>query len=82
MKENLSPGMNRVEITKDDQRLVTTFTQFTKQRNRLMKGYKEAKWNDKYMKLISKYAYNDIIDLYTRLRRMKTSPQSSAPSAH
>ncbi|CAI2368995.1 unnamed protein product [Moneuplotes crassus] len=57
MKENLSPEMNRVEITKDDQRLVTTFTQFTKQRNRLMKGYKEAKWNDKYMKLISKPIY-------------------------
>jgi len=54
MKENQDPGAEKVDITKDEHRLVNSFDQFSKQRNRLYKGYKEALWNDKYMKLISK----------------------------
>jgi len=43
---------NQLEITKAEHKLVKVYEGFQKQRNRLLKGYKEAVWNNKYMELI------------------------------
>ena len=38
----------------NDPSLNTDVTNFTKQKSRVMKGAKEARWNNKYMKIIEK----------------------------
>lgn len=41
-----------IQITPEEHKIVSNFEQFQKQKMRLIKGYKEAIWNYKYMSLI------------------------------
>lgn len=52
MNENTDPQFAKVDITTEEHKLVKAFESFEKHRNRLLKGCKEAIWNDKYMNLI------------------------------
>lgn len=44
----------QVLLSKDDQIICKDIEEFTKQKSRVMKGAKEARWNNKYMKIIEK----------------------------
>lgn len=57
MKENTDPSAPKIDITKEEHRLVNSFDQFQKQKDRFYKGFKEATWNNKYMQLIKKYLF-------------------------
>jgi hypothetical protein len=41
-------------LGKEDPILANDVSEFTKQKSRVMKGAKEARWNNKYMKIIEK----------------------------
>jgi hypothetical protein len=41
-------------LQKDEKVLTNDVTAFTKLKSRVMKGAKEARWNNKYMKVIEK----------------------------
>ena len=44
----------QILLSKDDPVLAQDTAEFTKQKSRVMKGAKEARWNNKYMKIIEK----------------------------
>ena len=43
-----------VTWSEEKEKLKEDITSFTKNKSRVLKGYKEAKWNNKYMKIIEK----------------------------